>query len=144
MKQAFSAGVSSPPFPRTSPHWVRILMSMALCGWQCLPLAAQEADTTQAVRSTFSISSAYFVNDYANNMDYVQFDLDLITASSRLSLYGYQSALIYQFFFRGKAIGIMCQAGGPESEKIKIDDAFKRVQPLCQQVLNSVVLPQAY
>ena len=90
MKQAFSAGVSSPPFPRTPLHWVRILMSMALCGWQCLPLAAQEADTTQAVRSTFSISSAYFVNDYANNMYYVQFDLDLITASSRLSLYGYE------------------------------------------------------
>ena len=56
----------------------------------------------------------------------------------------YQDALIYQFFFRGKAIGITCQAGGPESEKPKINEAFKRIRPLCQQVLNSVVLPQAY
>ncbi len=90
MKQAFSAGVSSPPFPRTSPHWVRIMMSMAVCGWQCLPLAAQEADTTQAVRSTFSISSAYFVNDYANNMDYALFTQDVKSASGRLALYGFE------------------------------------------------------
>ncbi len=56
----------------------------------------------------------------------------------------FHNSLIYQFFFRGKAIGIVCQAGGSENEKSKIDDAFKRIQSLCQRVLNSVVLPQAY
>lgn len=56
----------------------------------------------------------------------------------------YLDALMYQFFFRGKAIGIMCQAGGPENEKPKVNAAFKRIRPLCQQVLNSIVLPQAY
>jgi hypothetical protein len=56
----------------------------------------------------------------------------------------YQDALTYQFFFRGKAIGIMCQAGGPENEKPKVNEAFKRIRPLCQQVLNSLVLTQNY
>lgn len=56
----------------------------------------------------------------------------------------YQDYLMYQLFFRGKAIGIICQAGGPENEKPKVNEAFKRIRPLCQQVLNSVVLSQAY
>ena len=56
----------------------------------------------------------------------------------------YQVALMYQFFFRGKAVGLMCQAGGPETEKHKVNEAFKRIRPLCQQVLNSLVLTQAY
>lgn len=56
----------------------------------------------------------------------------------------YQDVLMYQFFFRGKVIGIMCQAGGPENEKPKVNVAFKRIRPLCQQVLNSIVLTQAY
>jgi hypothetical protein len=37
---------------------------------------AQEADTAPAVRDSFSINSAYFTNDYANNIDYAQFTLD--------------------------------------------------------------------
>jgi len=56
----------------------------------------------------------------------------------------YLDVLMYQFFFRGKAVGIVCQAGGPEREKPKVNDAFKRIRPLCQQVLNSLVLTQAY
>ncbi|MBL8525566.1 MAG: hypothetical protein JNN20_17945 [Betaproteobacteria bacterium] len=70
--------------------------------------------------------------------------VQISTPLERAGMKMYQNALMYQFFFRGKAIGIMCQAGGSENEKSKIDDAFKRIQPLCQQVLNSVVLPQAY
>ena len=54
-----------------------------------LPLAAQEADTSPAVRDSISISSAYFANDYANNIDYAQFAMDVETASGRLALYGY-------------------------------------------------------
>ena len=56
----------------------------------------------------------------------------------------YQDVLMYQIFFRGKAVGLQCIAGGPEDEKPTINEAFKRIRPLCQQVLNSLVLPQAY
>lgn len=56
----------------------------------------------------------------------------------------YQEVLMYQFFFRGKAVGLMCGASGPENEKPKVKEAFKRIRPLCQQVLNSLVLTQAY
>lgn len=56
----------------------------------------------------------------------------------------YQESLMYVFFFREKAVGLLCNAGGPENEKSKVNEAFKRIRPLCQQVLNSVVLPQAY
>jgi len=64
-----------------------VLLSMA--GLQSLPLAAQEADTSPAVRDTFSISSGYFSKDYANNIDYAQFAVDVKSATSRLALYGY-------------------------------------------------------
>lgn len=62
----------------------------------------------------------------------------------RAGLKMYQDVLMYQLFFRGKAIGLMCQAGGPENEKLAVNEAFKRIRPLCQQVLNSLVLTQAY
>jgi hypothetical protein len=62
----------------------------------------------------------------------------------RAEMKSYQEVLMYQFFFRGKAVGLMCQAGGPESEKPKVNEAFNRIRPLCQQVLNSLVLTQAY
>ena len=54
-----------------------------------LPLAAQEADIPPAVRDSFSISSGYFSNNYANNIDYAQFEMDVRSATSRLALYGY-------------------------------------------------------
>ena len=54
-----------------------------------LPLAAQELDTPLAVRDSFSISSGYFSNNYANNIDYAQFEMDVRSATSRLALYGY-------------------------------------------------------
>ena len=64
-----------------------VLLSMA--GLQSLSLAAQELDTPLAVRDTFSISSGYFSNNYANNIDYAQFEMDVRSATSRLALYGY-------------------------------------------------------
>ena len=64
-----------------------VLLSMA--GLQSLSLAAQELDTTPIVRDTFSISSGYFSNNYANNIDYAQFQMDVESASGRLALYGY-------------------------------------------------------
>ena len=64
--------------------------------------------------------------------------------NERAGMKFYQAALTYQLFFRGKAIGLLCQVGGPENEKPKVNEAFKRIRPLCQQVLNSLVLTQAY
>jgi len=56
----------------------------------------------------------------------------------------YQHSIIYQLFFRGKAVGLLCQAGSPIKDKIKVDDKYEKVKPLCQQVLNSIVLLQTY
>ncbi|MBS0497619.1 MAG: hypothetical protein JST38_03880 [Bacteroidetes bacterium] len=70
--------------------------------------------------------------------------LQIATPLERAGMKMYQDTLIYQFFFHGKAIGVFCQAGGPENKKPKINEAFKRIRPLCQQVLNSLVLTQAY
>ena len=70
--------------PRSAP-W---LIAAGL-GLQSLSLSAQELEASSAVRDTFSISSAYLANDYANNIDYAQFAMDVETASGRLALYGY-------------------------------------------------------
>ena len=75
---------------RLSIHRLAVASCICSVSLYSLTLSAQETDSTPTARNTFSFSSAYVANDYANNMDYVQFDLDLITASSRLSLYGYE------------------------------------------------------
>ena len=62
---------------------------IALLLLQSTTALAQEADTAPAVRDSFSINSAYFTNDYANNIDYAQFTLDTHSASGRLAMYGY-------------------------------------------------------
>jgi len=93
-----------------------------------------------------------FVPDGATYVDSGNFDLEgqtgywlqMTMPVERAGVKMYQEALMYQLFFQGKAIGIMCQAGGPVNEKPKTIDAFKRIRPLCQQVLNSLVLTQAY
>ena len=56
----------------------------------------------------------------------------------------YQESLMYQMFFRGKGIAILCSTGDQVDERLKVGQSFKRMKPLCQQVLNSLVLPQAY
>jgi len=56
----------------------------------------------------------------------------------------YQEAIQYQLYFRGKAIGISCSALGSPDETKRVSDAFVRVRPLCQQVVNSLVLLQNY
>lgn len=101
------------------------------------------------------VSSGEVKNTVADGFSYVasgSFALEsqhgywvhMIMPNERLGVKMYQIGLMYQLFFRGKAIGIMCQVGGSQNEKPKIDDAFKRMYPLCQQVVNSIVLPQAY
>ena len=79
----------------TARRVLRLLVAAACSGCVALLLLqspaalAQEADTSPAVRDTFSISSGYFSKDYANNIDYAQFAVDVKSATSRLALYGY-------------------------------------------------------
>ena len=56
----------------------------------------------------------------------------------------YQEAIQYQLYFRGKAIGILCSALGPPENTTRVSEAFVRIRPLCQQVVNSLVLLQKY
>lgn len=70
--------------------------------------------------------------------------LQMAMPVERAEMKFYQDVLMYQFFFQDKAVGLMCQAGGPETEKPKVNEAFRRIRPLCQQILNSLVLTQAY
>lgn len=57
----------------------------------------------------------------------------------------YQESLMYQMFFRGKGVAVLCSTGGQVGEQAKVGKAFQqRMRPLCQQVLNTLVLPQAY
>jgi hypothetical protein len=51
---------------------------------------------------------------------------------------------MYLLFFRGKAISVMCMAASAEKEEAKVTAAVVKLNPLCQQVMNSVVLDQAY
>ena len=56
----------------------------------------------------------------------------------------YQPMILYQFYFQGKAIGLMCSTVGFSSEKIRVDKDFDKIKPLCLQVLNSLVLVNLY
>lgn len=56
----------------------------------------------------------------------------------------HQRGVMYIFFFRGKAIGLTCASLAPQKESKRVDGFFKLNKPLCQQVLNSIVLEQAY
>jgi hypothetical protein len=53
-------------------------------------------------------------------------------------------SIMYQLPFRGKAIGLMCNTTIADMSKNVINKAHLRMKPLCQQVLNSLVLLQAY
>lgn len=70
--------------------------------------------------------------------------VEISFVQERAGIAVYQRYIMHQLFFRGKAIGLMCSASTTTDEKAKADEAFKRIKPLCQQVLNSLVLLQAY
>ena len=89
--QAPSNGTKDVRWPATRIKGRQLVLasSIWLAGLHSLSLAAQELETPRAVRDTFSISSGYFSKDYANNIDYAQFEMDVMSATSRLALYGY-------------------------------------------------------
>ena len=89
--QAPSNGTKDVRWPATRIKGRQLVLasSIWLAGLHSLSLAAQELETPRAVRDTFSINSGYFSKDYANNIDYAQFVMDVRSATSRLALYGY-------------------------------------------------------
>ena len=56
----------------------------------------------------------------------------------------YERGSIHQLFINGKAVGLMCMSYAKEDEPQQADAAAKLNKPICQQVLNSLVLEQAY
>ncbi len=51
---------------------------------------------------------------------------------------------MYQVFFRGKAVSVMCMAVGKEPDALEVNEQFRRIQPLCRQVAGSLVMEQIY
>ena len=76
------------PENRISTHKLKLVMGWVLCGLLCSLLLAQETDTPRTASDTFSVGSAYFANNYANNADYAQFSLEVHKGAGRLALYG--------------------------------------------------------
>ena len=82
----------------TARRVLRLLVAAACSGFIALLLLqsttalAQEADTSPAVRDSFSISSAYFENNYANNIDYSQFAMDVETGDRHSLCVGFALA----------------------------------------------------
>jgi hypothetical protein len=139
------------------PHIVKKWQSENGTGLEMMLLVIQDGQgynpTTKEMQNIVSSGEIRdFVPDGSTYVDSGNFSLEgqtgywlqMTMPIERAGAKMYQEALMYQLFFRGKAIGVMCQAGGAENEKPKTIDAFKRIRPLCQQVLNSLVLTQAY
>lgn len=53
-------------------------------------------------------------------------------------------SLMYMLFFRAKAISVQCAIANDIEMAPKLAAAMAKLKPLCQQVMNSLVLPQAY
>ncbi len=51
---------------------------------------------------------------------------------------------MYEVFFRGKAVSVMCVSAGKEQDALELNEQFRRIQPLCRQVASSLVIEQIY
>ncbi len=51
---------------------------------------------------------------------------------------------MYRIYFRGKTLSLMCMNLGAEEDAVRVEQGFRRLQPLCRQVANSLVLEQLY
>jgi|GEM_PF-5660111 len=51
---------------------------------------------------------------------------------------------IYMIFFDGRAISFQCFSGNPSNPNAILEDHFQRTVPVCNQVVNSLVLPEVY
>ncbi len=53
-------------------------------------------------------------------------------------------AQVYRIYFRGKALSLVCMNVGSEGESAQVEQGFRRLQPLCRQVVHSLMLEQLY
>ncbi len=96
------------------------------------------------VRNTIP-DGAYYINSGVFTLEMQKgYWIEMTMTQERAGIKVYLHNIMYHLFFRGKAIGLMCQSGRPIEDKEKTEDAYKRIKPLCQKVLNSLVLLQAY
>jgi hypothetical protein len=76
------------------------------------------------------------------------FWLEFGLISERINIEIYSHLIVYQLFFREKIIRLTCQVSNFVDDfsenRIKTYSKFKKFIPLFQQVLNSIVLLQAY
>lgn len=70
--------------------------------------------------------------------------LDMSAKLERAGFRMYQRGTMHQLFINGKAVSLQCFSYADESQPRIADAAAKLNKPLCQQVLNSLVLEQAY
>jgi len=70
--------------------------------------------------------------------------MEMTMPQERAGIKMYMRGFMYLLFFRGKGISVMCMAGGPEQNRALADVESVKLKPLCQQVMNSLVLEQAY
>jgi len=70
--------------------------------------------------------------------------MEMAMPQERAGMKSYMRGFMYLLFFRGKGIQVMCMAGGPEQNRAIADVESVKLKPLCQQVMNSLVLEQAY
>lgn len=72
------------------------------------------------------------------------FSMDFSIDQERAWFELYQRSTTYNLFFRDWFIQITCGAMSEQTDRKTADAEFIRIKPICQQVLNSLVLPQAY
>ena len=70
--------------------------------------------------------------------------MDMSVKLERAGFRMYERGTMHQLFINGKAVGLLCMSYAKENEPRIADAAAKLNKPLCQQVLNSLVLEQAY
>lgn len=70
--------------------------------------------------------------------------VDMSVKLERAGLRMYGRGTMHQLFINGKAVGLLCTSYSKEDEPQKANAAAKLNKPICQQVLNSLVLEQAY
>ena len=70
--------------------------------------------------------------------------VDMSMKVERAGFRAYERGSLHQLFINGKAVGLMCMSYAKEGEPQQADAAAKQNKPICQQVLNSLVLEQAY
>ena len=70
--------------------------------------------------------------------------IDMSVKLERAGFRMYERGTMHQLFINGKAVGLLCMSYAKEDEHQIADAAAKLNKPICQQVLNSLALEQAY